>query len=191
MAGGVFGIHVIVSGPVTNQTASLSRPGSLDHVTNEAWSDPMLGLLLGAGAVAGALLIWARRKRPRPSRDLEPTSAARSQREPAPETVSEELLAAIESIFQRQVMDGERRLGDRHWQSGAGRNVGYDVLEATAAARRAVQPALAGSRTRRLALLRAVDALDTLIARWRERPGDDDGYGIATLHEIRRDLAAL
>ena len=191
MAGGVFGIHVTVSGPVTNQTASLSRPDSLDHVTNEAWSDPMLGLLLGAGAVAGALLIWARRKRPLPSRDLEPTSAARSQREPAPDTVSEELLAAIESIFQRQVMDGERRLGDRHWQSGAGRNVGYDVLEATAAARRAVQPALAGSRTRRQALRRAIDYLDRLIERWRERPGDDDGYGIATLHEIRRDLAAL
>ena len=180
-----------MSGHVTNQTASLSRPDRVDHVTNGAWSDPMLGLLLGAGAVAGALLIWARRKRPRPSRDLEPTSAARSQREPAPDPVSEELLAAIESIFQRQVMDGERRLGDRHWQSGAGRNVGYDVLEATAAARRAVQPALAGSRTRRQALRRAIDYLDRLIERWRERPGDDDGYGIATLHEIRRDLAAL
>ena len=100
-------------------------------------------------------------------------------------------MAAIESIFQRQVMDGERRLGDRHWQSGAGRNVGYDVLEATAAARRAVQPALAGSRTRRQALRRAIDYLDRLIERWRERPGDDDGYGIANLHEIRRDLAAL
>ena len=180
-----------VSGPVTNQTASLSRPDSADRVTNEGWSDPMLGLLLGAGAVAGALLIWARRKRPRPSRDLGSTSVASVQAERATDTVSEELVAAIESIFQRQVMDGERRLGDRYWQSGAGRNVGYDVLEATAAARRAVQPALASSRTRRQALLRADDALDTLITGWRERPGDDDGYGIATLHEIRRDLAAL
>lgn len=186
-----MGSHVTVSGPVTNQTASISRPDGADRMTNEGWSDPIVGFLLGAGAVAGALLIWARRKRPRPSRDLEPTSAARSQREPAPDAVSEELLAAIESIFQRQVMDGERRLGDRHWQSGAGRNVGYDVLEATAAARRAVQPALARSRTRRQALRRAIDYLDRLIERWRERPGDDDGYGIATLHEIRRDLAAL
>jgi hypothetical protein len=151
-----------VTGPVTNQTASLSRPDSLDHVTNEGWSDAMLGLLLGAGAVAGALLIWARRKRPRASRVLGSTSAARDQSEPAPDAVSEELVAAIESIFQRQVMDGERRLGDRHWQSGAGRNVGYDVLEATAAARRAVQPALAGSRTRLLALLRADDALEVI-----------------------------
>lgn len=158
---------------------------------SEGWSDPMLGLLLGASAVAGALLIWARRNGLRLSRAPGSTSAARVHAERAPDTVSEELLAAIESIFQRQVMDGERRLGDPHWQSGMGRNVGYDVLEATAAARRAVQPALAGSRTRRLAFLRADDALDALIARWRERPGDDDGYGIATLHEIRRDLAAL
>jgi len=119
------------------------------------------------------------------------TSAARDQAERTTDTVSEDLVAAIESIFQRQVVDGERRLGDSHWQSGSGRNVGYDVLEATAAARRAVQPLLAVCRTRRQLLLRADDALDTLIARWRERPGDDDGYGIATLHEIRRDLAAL
>lgn len=185
-----------MSGPVTNQavTASLSRPASTDRVTNEGWSDPMLGLLLAAGAVAGALLIWARRKRPRPSRDLEPTpadSVSPVQAERATDTVSEELVAAIDSIFQRQVMDGQRRLGDPHWQSGAGRNVGYDVLDATEAARRAVQTALTVSRTRRQALLRADDALDSLITGWRERPGDDDGYGIATLHEIRRDLAAL
>lgn len=182
---------MVVSGPVTNQTASLSSPDSTDLATNEVRSDPLVGLLLGAGAVAGALLIWARRKRPRPSRNLEPKPAVRDQREPAPDTVSEELVAAIESIFQRQVMDGERRLGDRYWQSGAGRNVGYDVLEATAAARRAVQTALAVSTTRRQVLRRAVDALDALITGWRERPGDDDGYGVATLHEIRRDLAAL
>ena len=100
-------------------------------------------------------------------------------------------MSAIESIFQRQVMDGERRLGDPHSQSGAGRNVGYDVLEATEAARRAVQTGLAGSRTRVLVPRRAVDAMDALITGWRERPGDDDGFGIATLHEIRRDLAAL
>jgi hypothetical protein len=158
---------------------------------NEGWSDPMLGLLLGAGAVAGALMIWARRKGHRPSRAPGSTPAARVQDERATDTVSEKLVAAIESVFQRQVMDGDRRLGDPHWQSGAGRNVGYDVLEATAAARRAVQPLLAVCRTRRQLLLRADDALDTVIARWRERPGDDDGYGIATLHEIRRDLAAL
>lgn len=185
-----------MSGAVTNQavTASLSRPESASLATNEGWSDPMVGLVLGAGAVAGALLIWARRNRPRSTHDLEPTpadGASPVQAARATDTVSEELVAAIEGVFQRQVMDGDRRLGDSHWQSGAGRNVGYDVLEATAAARRAVQPLLAVCRTRRQLLRRAVDALDTLIARWRERPGDDDGYGIATLHEIRRDLAAL
>lgn len=182
-----------MSGPVTNQTAaaSLSGPERADRATNEGWTDPMLGLLLGAGAVAGALLIWARRKRPRLSRDLGATSAVSDQREPATDTVSEELVAAIDSIFQRQVTDGERRLGDPHWQSGTGRNVGHDVLEATEAARVAVQTALTVSRTRRQVLRRAVDALDTLITGWRERPDDDDGYGIATLHEIRRDLSAL
>jgi hypothetical protein len=184
---------MVVSVPVTNQTltASLSKPESADRATYEGWPEPMIGLLLGAGAVAGALLIWARRKKPRLNLDLGSTPAARVADERATDTVSEELVAAIESIFQRQITDGDRRLGDPHWQSGAGRNVGYDVLEATAAARRAVQPALAVSRTRHQLLRRAVDALDSLIAGWRERPGDDDGYGIATLHEIRRDLSAL
>jgi hypothetical protein len=102
-----------------------------------------------------------------------------------------DLMAAIDSIFQRQVMDGERRLGDPHWQSGTGRNVGYDVLEAAQAARGAVRTALAGSGDGGLVPGKAVDALDALIAAWRNRPGDDDGYGIATLHEIRRDLSAL
>lgn len=181
---------------MTNQTTIglLSRAESTDVDMNEGWSDPVLGLLLGAGAVAGALLIWARRRRPRSSRDLEPTPAVvvpRVQAERATDTVSADLVAAIDSIFQRQVTDGERRLGDPYWKSGTGRNVGYDVLEATKAARSAVQTVLAGSRTRRQVLIRADDALDSLIARWRERPGDDDGYGIATLHEIRRDLAAL
>jgi hypothetical protein len=182
-----------VSGPVTNQsvTASLSSPESTDRVTNEGWSDPMLGLLLGAGAVAGALLIRARRRIPRPSLNFGSTSAALDQREPATDTVSEELAAAIESIIQRQIMDGERRTGDPYWQSGGGRNVGYDVIRAAQDAERVVKTALAGSQTRDLALRRAVDALDAWIVRWREQPGDDDGFGIATLHEIRRDLAAL
>jgi hypothetical protein len=57
------------------------------------------------------------------------------QNRPSTDTVPVDLLAAIDSIFQRQVMDGERRLGDPHWQSGTGRNVGYDVLEAAQAAR--------------------------------------------------------
>ena len=187
---------MVVSGPVNIQTVTtaLARPESPGRATNEGWSDPMLGLLLGAGAVAGAILIWARRKRTRPTPDPQPTPAVTVsgvQDRRAADTVSVDLTAAIDSIFQRQVTDGQRRLGDPHWQSGAGRNVGYDVLEATAAARREVEPALASSRTRRQALRRAIDYLDRLIERWRERPGDDDGYGIATLHEIRRDLSAL
>lgn len=185
-----------VSGPMKNQTvtASLVRPESPDLWTNEGWPDPMPGLLLGAGAVAGALLIWARRKTPRSTRVLEPAPADRVpgvQNRRSTDTVPVDLMAAIDSIFQRQVMDGERRLGDPHWQSGTGRNVGYDVLEAAQAARGAVRTALAGSGDGGLDPGKAVDALDALIAAWRNRPGDDDGYGIATLHEIRRDLSAL
>lgn len=68
-----------VSGPLNNQTvtASLARPESPDLWTSEGWPDPMPGLLLGAGAVAGALLIWARRKGPRSARNLEPAPADR------------------------------------------------------------------------------------------------------------------
>jgi hypothetical protein len=98
-------------------------------------------------------------------------------------------VVAIERIFQRNVMDGERRLGDPQWQSGTGRNVDYDLLEATEAARRTFETALAAAMTRRRVLRRAVDAMDSLITGWRERPGDDYGYCIATLHEIRRELA--
>jgi hypothetical protein len=185
-----------VSGPLNIQaaTTSFAGPESPDPATIEGWSDPMPGLLLGAGAVAGAILIWARQKRTRSIRTPEPKAAGTVsgvQDRRAGDTASVDLAAAIESIFQRQVMDGERRLGDPHWQSGTGRNVGYDVLEATHAARGAVQTALASSGDRSLVTGSAVDALDALIADWRKRPGDDDGYGIATLHEIRRDLSAL
>ena len=185
-----------VSGPLNIQaaTTSFAGPESPDPATIEGWPDPMPGLLLGAGAVAGAILIWARQKRTRSTRAPEPTAAGTVsgvQDRRAGDTASVDLATAIESIFQRQVMDGERRLGDPHWQSGTGRNVGYDVLEATHAARGAVQTALASSGDRGPAPGRAGDALDALIADWRKRPGDDDGYGIATLHEIRRDLSAL
>ena len=72
-------------------------------------------------------------------------------------------------IFARQLADATRRLSSSHWSSGGGRNVGMDVY---------------GAHGRALAALKA-------LAAQRAAPGDDDGYGIATLGEIRRDVERL
>jgi hypothetical protein len=92
-------------------------------------------------------------------------------------------------IFARQLADATMRLSSSHWSSGGGRNVGMDVLQARGRALAALT-ALAGRRPRDpLAALLA--ALDELMAAQRAAPGDDDGYGVATLGEIRRDVERL
>ncbi len=94
-------------------------------------------------------------------------------------------------ILARQLADANRRLSSGHWSSGGGRNVGMDVLQAQGAALAAVK-ALAARRPRpRDPLGALLKALDELIAARRAAPGDDDGYGIATLGEIRRDVERL
>jgi len=91
-------------------------------------------------------------------------------------------------IFARQLADANMRLASGHWSSGGGRNVGMDVLQARGRALGALK-ALAASRPRpRDPLGALLMALDDLIAARRAEAGDDDGYGIATLGEIRRDV---
>jgi hypothetical protein len=92
-------------------------------------------------------------------------------------------------IFARQLADATMRLSSSHWSSGGGRNVGMDVLQARGRALAALKT-LAARRPRDPldALLRTLDEL--MIAQ-RASAGDDDGYGIATLGEIRRDVERL
>ena len=92
-------------------------------------------------------------------------------------------------IFARQLADATRRLSSSHWSSGGGRNVGMDVYGAHGRALAALK-ALAAQRPQD-PLGALLGALDDLMAAQRAAPGDDDGYGIATLGEIRRDVERL
>ncbi len=94
-------------------------------------------------------------------------------------------------VFARQLEDANMRLSSSHWFSGGGRNVGMDVLEARARALELLLKASADRPRLRRPLSDTVDALDTLIVARRKGAGDPDGYGLATLHQIRRDLAEL
>lgn len=92
-------------------------------------------------------------------------------------------------IFARQLADATRRLSSSHWSSGGGRNVGMDVYGAHGRALAALK-ALAAQRPQD-PLGALLGVLDDLMAAQRAAPGDDDGYGIATLGEIRRDVERL
>lgn len=92
-------------------------------------------------------------------------------------------------IFARQLADATRRLSSSHWSSGGGRNVGMDVYFAHGRALTALK-ALAARRPRD-PLNALLKLLDDLMDAQRAAPGDDDGYGIATLGEIRRDVERL
>jgi len=92
-------------------------------------------------------------------------------------------------IFARQLADANRRLSSSHWSSGGGRNVGMDVYFAHGRALAALK-ALAAQRPRD-PLDALLKVLDDLMDAQRAAPGDEDGYGIATLGEIRRDVERL
>ena len=92
-------------------------------------------------------------------------------------------------IFARQLADANRRLSSSHWSSGGGRNVGMDVYFAHGRALTALK-ALAARRPRD-PLNALLKVLDDLMDAQRAAAGDDDGYGIATLGEIRRDVERL
>lgn len=94
-------------------------------------------------------------------------------------------------VFARQSADAARRMSCGHWTSDRGHNVGRDVLQAHDQAINLFRQALASGTSQGRPLKDTVAALDALIERQRDRPGDEDGYGLATLHEIRKDLARL
>lgn len=101
----------------------------------------------------------------------------------------EPLRPEIISIFARQRRDGERRLASSYFQSGRGPNIGLDVLDAYNRALNTLKSTL--SRQQDQSLKGVLSALDELIEAQRLSVRDADGYGMATLGEIRRDLMAL
>src|SRR5690606_272066 len=94
-------------------------------------------------------------------------------------------------IFARQRADANARLASDHWRSGGGRNVGMDVLAAEGRARAVLLDVAARRPPSRRPLAEVLERRDALIEAQRAGPGDADGYGVATLHEIRRELAEL
>lgn len=93
--------------------------------------------------------------------------------------------------FARQRADADRRLASDHWRSGSGHNVGLDVRAAEARARALLLEVAARRPPSRRPLRETLERLDALIETQRAGPGDVVGYGLATLHELRRDLAEL
>ncbi len=94
-------------------------------------------------------------------------------------------------IFARQSADAAMRLSSSHWSSSGGRNVGHDVLLARSRALEALKQVAGRRPAPRDALGAFLQSLDDLMTAHRQAPGDDDGYGIATLGEIHRDVARL
>ena len=95
----------------------------------------------------------------------------------------------IIAIFAKQRGDAEQRMASSHFQSGGGRNIGLDVLEAYNAALGCLRTCLSGQQEPNLEDL--ISALDDLIDARRPSSRDKDGYGLATLGEIRRDLTRI
>jgi hypothetical protein len=92
-------------------------------------------------------------------------------------------------IFARQAADAERRLASSYFSFGGGRNVGHDVRDAHDRALRVLVNTLTEKPGSGLADVLA--AHDALIEVYRQHALDPDGYGVATLGEIRRDLEGL
>lgn len=86
-------------------------------------------------------------------------------------------------ILARQLADANERLGSSHWTGSDGHNVGRDVLQAYGVALGAVR----GSGS----IEALVETLASQSTAYRDRAGDPDGYGSATLGEIERDLRHL
>jgi len=86
-------------------------------------------------------------------------------------------------ILARQLADANERLGSNYWTAGDGHNVGRDVFQAYGVALEVAR------RARSMDEL--IETLAVAAAAYRDRPGDPDGYGSATLGEIERDLTLL
>jgi len=101
------------------------------------------------------------------------------------------LHAPLVMVFARQRADAGMRLASSYWSSNGGRNVGMDVLAAEGRARGVLLKVLKRRPRSRRLLADLVQSLDQVIVAQRRDAADQDGYGLATLHEIRRDLAEL
>jgi hypothetical protein len=94
-------------------------------------------------------------------------------------------------VFARQSADAAEKMASSYWTSDRGVNVGHDVFRANQTALTTFLNVIDRRPRSRSALLDAVTAIEALTTAWRIAPGDTDGYGLGTLHEIRRDLATL
>ena len=94
-------------------------------------------------------------------------------------------------IFARQSEDASRRLSDSHWTSDQGHNVGRDVYDAYRSALGTFLIVLDRRPRSKTPLQETIDAIEARKPPLRIAPADPDGYGLATLGEIQRDLSRL
>jgi hypothetical protein len=94
-------------------------------------------------------------------------------------------------VFARQAEDAARKLSDSYWRSDQGHNVGIDVDRAYRAGLGAFLNVLDRRPRSKSPLQDAVAAIAALEPPLRIAPADPDGYGLATLGEIERDLTRL
>jgi len=93
--------------------------------------------------------------------------------------------------FARQSEDAARRLSDSYWTSDRGHNVGQDGYYAYRAALGVFLKVLDRRPRSKTPLQDTVAAIEALKPPLRIEPADPDGFGLATLGEIQRDLSRL
>lgn len=94
-------------------------------------------------------------------------------------------------ILARQLADANKRLGSSHWTGSDGHNVGQDVLQAYRIALGVVRGTGRDGTRPPGSVDELIEALVRASADYRNRAGDPDGYGSATLGEIERDFRQL
>jgi hypothetical protein len=102
------------------------------------------------------------------------------------DTSPQTLDADIREIFSRETEDGNTKRGSIFWTHN-GRNVGGDVLTALVEAKHCLKTPEATSLT----LSEAIARLEAAHDRYRLGYEDEDGFGSATFHAIRRTFYEL
>ncbi len=135
------------------------------------------------------LLVWRIGRRLKRRLATDEAAAVRSMARALPRSLFGRELAfarvGIVWAMARQKVDGERRLADPRGAGGPGRAVAWAHMRGLGALQRGLAEGPAATAAGRIDGM-----LGRLIAAARQDPQDADGYGLATLHEMRRDIAA-
>lgn len=140
------------------------------------------------GRLGETLLVWRIGRRLKRRLAPDEAAAVRSMARALPRSLfgRELAFARAEVVWAmaRQKVDGERRLADPRGAGGPGRAVAWAHMRGLGALQRGLAEGPAETAAERIDGM-----LARLITAAREDPQDADGYGLATLHEMRWDIA--